>query len=461
MTTRITLSILLTTWVILIVGQAAAFLTARASLLALLDDTIITRASALLESSLGPERSTPQIVQVPRGDEYRIEVDEASLPAADDASNTGPRPRATYQKEFEKLADGKTVRSITIRTTVLRDGQRVPVMINYKRSTEKFEWLMSHLGGMLLLISLACGLTTAWLALKLSRHALRPLHETADVIAGIDEQHLGRRIDVGKMPVELVPMTRRLNEMLERLQGVFQQRKQVLADAAHELRTPTAALLTTLEVALRRPRDQAALIEAMNSGLADARRMRKLVEQLMEHARSEHLRGPESMQVADVPEMLAECVQIVSPLAREKDVAITQDVPADLPFLTQRERLRSIVLNLLSNAIEYNKSGGTIHLAAERQDGVLRLTVADTGVGIAREQLPQVFEPFYRGGNGRGDDPEHLGLGLFLVRSHVEALSGRCEIDSEQGKGTTLRITLPELEPTMPPLAKNEKLSPA
>ncbi|MEA2736669.1 MAG: two-component system, OmpR family, heavy metal sensor histidine kinase CusS, partial [Humisphaera sp.] len=261
-------------------------------------------------------------------------------------------------------------------------------------------------------------------------------------------QNLGRRIDVNAMPIELVPMTRRLNEMLERLQNVFQQRKQFLADAAHELRTPTAALLTTLEVALRRPRDQAALMETMKSGLADARRLRKLVEQLMEHARSEHLRGPESMQEADVPAMLRECVQIVTPLAREKDISITEELPAELPFVTQRERMRSIVLNLLSNAIEYNRHGGSVRLAAERENGVLRLTIADTGQGITPEQLPQVFEPFYRGGNGRGDDPEHLGLGLFLVRSHVDALHGKCEIDSKVGVGTTLKITLPEPKKT-------------
>jgi signal transduction histidine kinase len=188
-------------------------------------------------------------------------------------------------------------------------------------------------------------------------------------------------------------------------------------------------------------------VAAMQTGLADARRLRKLVEQLMEHARSEHLRGPESMQPTDVPAMLRECVEIVAPLAREKDVTITSEFGEQPSFVTQRERMRSVVLNLLSNAIEYNKQGGAIRLAAEREDGVLRISVADTGVGIATDQLPKVFEPFYRGGNGRGDDPEHLGLGLFLVRSHVEALHGTYEIDSTLGAGTTLKITLPEPKP--------------
>jgi len=441
MTTRITLAILLTTWVILIVGQTAAFLTARARLLSLHDDTIATRAARLAELSGSRNPETP--IDIPEGDRFEIRDERNAI--IDSGVGKSKQPRiSVLQAGFETDARGKRFRTVTVRVNVDRNGQRVPYVATYRRTAEPIERLLSYLAWTLLLISLLCGLATAWLALKLSRAALRPLHKTADVIAEIDEQNLGRRIDADAMPIEMVPMTRRLNEMLDRLQSGFQQRKRFLADAAHELRTPTAALLTTLEVALRRPREPAVLVETMQSGLQDARRLRKLVEQLMEHARSEHLRGPESMQEADVPAMLRECVQIVTPLAREKNISIDQELPAELPFVTQRERMRSIVLNLLSNAIEYNREGGTVKLAAARENGTLQLTVADTGQGINPDQLPQVFEPFYRGGNGRGDDPEHLGLGLFLVRSHVDALHGKCEIDSKLGVGTTMKITLPE-----------------
>ena len=120
-------------------------------------------------------------------------------------------------------------------------------------------------------------------------------------------------------------------------------------------------------------------------------------------------------------------------------------MPEQLPFLTQRDRLRSVLMNVLSNAVEYNKVGGTVRVRAYRDNGSLQLTIQDTGQGISAEQLPHVFEPFYRGGNdNRGDDPSHLGLGLFLVRSHVEALSGQCHIESRPGSGTVLQITLPE-----------------
>src|SRR5439155_17323852 len=118
-------------------------------------------------------------------------------------------------------------------------------------------------------------------------------------------------------------------------------------------------------------------------GLADARRLRKLVESLMELARSEHVRGPEAMVLTDITAVLRDCVEIVKPLAGEKQIAIEQEIPAECNFITQRERLRSVLLNLLSNAIEYNRVGGSIRVECDRDNGTLHLSIADTGQGIA------------------------------------------------------------------------------
>jgi signal transduction histidine kinase len=435
MTTRITLAILLTTWVVLIIGEAAAFFTARQILLALLDDTIITRATAVVQG---------EPLNLPSGDQYQIRGGVEGTTTTQPVGRGGWIRPTLVRSEFVTTPEGHRFRTIELKVPVQREGKLTPVSITYSRPAEMFDKLLSHLASVLLLISLACGLTTAWLALKLSRASLRPLRETADVIAQIDEQQLSTRIKADDLPVELAPMAKRLNEMLERLQSVFQQRKQFLADAAHELRTPTAALLTTLEVALRRPRDQAALLEALQSGLADARRLRKLVESLMEQARGEQKRRA-APEMTDIAELVRECTQIVTPLAREKELDIHQELPETLNFPTERDRLRSVVLNLLTNAIEYNRPGGNIRVSCARDNGHLLLSVADTGVGISPEQMPHVFEPFYRGGiTGRGDDAEHLGLGLFLVRSHVQSLHGECHIESKFGEGTTMRIKLPE-----------------
>jgi two-component system heavy metal sensor histidine kinase CusS len=355
------------------------------------------------------------------------------------------QPVVTH-RQFETL-QGQRYRAITVRAApVARTGTPAPMMIVYRRSAEQFEKLTDYLIAVLTSLGMFCGLATGWVALKVSRAALLPLTRTAETIAAIDEKNLSQRIDEGQLPVELVPMTKRLNELLERLERVFTQRKQFLADAAHELRTPTAALLTTLEVSLRRQRDQKALQDTIHSALTDARLLRRLVDKLMEQARSDHMIDRPVFEELDLAAVLRTCLSTVEPMATEKNVTISAQLPSELRFNTQRDRFQSIALNLLTNAIEYNRAGGTVELRCERQPdqhGKLLLSVSDSGLGISDQALPHVFEPFYRADRQKQGDTDHLGLGLFLVQSHIRALGGQCQIESRSGEGTTVRVTLP------------------
>ena len=115
-----------------------------------------------------------------------------------------------------------------------------------------------------------------------------------------------------------------------------------------------------------------------------------------------------------------------------------------LEFPTQPNRLRSIVTNLLENALEYNRPGGHVELACEVTDDELKIAVRDTGQGIREDQLPHVFEPFYRGDDVRAaEGGGHCGLGLYLVKSHVDALGGTCAVRSTHGAGSEFTIRLP------------------
>src|SRR5688500_1948559 len=204
MTTRITLAILLTTWVVLIVGETAAFWIAPQSRLVIFDDSITTRAIRVLE-----ERFDKQPNEKPRawgGDQFQIHGPDNQIVTQPLEGARAPQYTIVRKPRFETTEDGKRFRSVDVRTYVQNGGELTPVTITYSRPAEKFDWLLEHLSSMLLLISLACGLTTAWLALKLSRTALRPRRETADVIAKIDERQLGTRLNADDLPVELAPM---------------------------------------------------------------------------------------------------------------------------------------------------------------------------------------------------------------------------------------------------------------
>jgi two-component system sensor histidine kinase BaeS len=115
---------------------------------------------------------------------------------------------------------------------------------------------------------------------------------------------------------------------------------------------------------------------------------------------------------------------------------------------TPPQRLRSIILNLLSNAIEHTLRGGRVELAASRTANALELSIADTGNGIAPEHLPHVFEPFYRADDARTSHSGHLGLGLFLVRTHAQAMGGTCTVESEFGRGSRFTVALPQPDPS-------------
>jgi signal transduction histidine kinase len=157
----------------------------------------------------------------------------------------------------------------------------------------------------------------------------------------------------------------------------------------------------------------------------------------------------------DVSALLQQCADAMAPLLGLRRLTLHRSVPPGLRASTAPGRLRSVVTNLLSNAAEYNRPNGTISLFCTAGESELRITVADTGLGIAPEHLPYLFDPFYRGDQARSQDRtaeggpdedalrQHLGLGLSLVRAHVQAVNGSISVESRVGEGTVLTITWP------------------
>jgi two-component system heavy metal sensor histidine kinase CusS len=478
MTRRITLAILLTVWAMLAAAGVAVYWSARPLLLADLDATLVEEAANLPEL-VPPRRHKGSPVALIGEDRYRIEdvaTGRKVRPPA--AGGEGVEPQVVAASSSVR-ADGLRLRTVTIRTLAqprpeadaatnaatnapgaadVQSARRTEpreVLVTYTGSAEPFHRLMDRLAVTLAAVGLAGAAIAAAIAYRVSRAALRPLRRTADVIGTIDERRLDRRIRADELPAELVPMAGRLNEMLQRLEEAFAQRRQFLADASHELRTPVAALMMGLEVALARPRDAESYRRALRDALGDAAQLRRLVETLMEQVRSERFAHEEPTAAADVSALLDECVAVVGALAAPRGVTVRRRYPGGLRLTTQPNRLRSVMTNLLANAVEYNRPGGAVELVASASaDGGLDLDVRDTGPGIPEDLVPRLFEPFSRGDGARGGVPSppateggdgagHLGIGLFLVRSHLDALGGTCTVDSLVGQGTTFRVHLP------------------
>jgi signal transduction histidine kinase len=461
MTRRIACAILVTVWAMLIASGVTAYLTTRAVLLADMDETLFAQASALPELMPAGNATAPASALAPAmglpasagGDLYVIQTTTNGRklrPGADAAQ--GPGKLAAQDgpqivaKTFSTLADGRRVRAVTLKALAKPTeprGAPVPVLVTYRGSAESFDQLLDRLAWTLAGSCLAGGLLAAGIAYAVSYVSLKPLRHTAELVGAIDVRHLDRRIPAESLPPELLPVAARINEMLTRLEQAFAQRRKFLADASHELRTPVAALVTGLEVSLARQRQAEAYRSSLASALAEASQLRSLVERLMEQVRSETFSHDEAWQSVDLSTLLDECASAAATLGRGRGIEVRRDFPVGMVFSTQPGRLKSVITNILSNAVEYNKPNGTVDVTASVSSLGLELDVSDTGFGIEPDKLPNVFEPFFRGDDSHRSDAGHLGLGLFLVKSHLEAMNGRCTVESQPGVGSTFHIRVP------------------
>jgi signal transduction histidine kinase len=450
MTRRIAVSILLTVWAILIAVGVSTYLTARTILLADLDAAIMARAASLAQVTDATGRRFVNSRPIRVSDRFLVRNDIGQT-----LGRTEPGERDTGPKlldaAFVRMPDGAHYRRVTLRAFGHPEDaidKVVPVTVTFSGSAEEFDRFTNHLTWTLVGCTAAGGALAACIAWFVARASLRPLRATAQTIGAIDERALNRRVDTANLPAELKPVGLRLNDMLERLEQAMTRRKRFLADAAHELRTPVAAILTAVEVAVRRPRDSNDYRAVLNTCLLDARLLRDLVESLMTQARAEVPTLDEPPEPIDLATVVEQVLASLMPLANEKSIQVEQDVPAGVTLLASPNRLRSILMNLVGNAIEHNGAGGAVRVAAAVNRNpddarVVRMSISDTGPGIAAHHLPHLFEPFYRVDKSRGGADGHLGLGLFLVKTHVQAMSGQCAVRSTEGSGTTFELTFP------------------
>ncbi|MEP6668391.1 MAG: ATP-binding protein [Chthoniobacter sp.] len=298
-----------------------------------------------------------------------------------------------------------------------------------------FGGALAAIGG----VVLAAGLLGGW---WLVTRAMRPVEEISATATRIAAGDLSQRISTDEADSELGQLAGVLNTTFARLDSLFAQQVRFTADAAHELRTPVAVMLTQTQSALARERPGAEYRETLEACQRATQRMRRLIESLLELARFDA--GQESLRrdACDLAKIAGDCLELIRPLAAARRIQIHADLPA-APCRGDAERLAQVVTNLLSNAIDYNREDGEIHVTTSGADGIATLTVRDTGTGIAPNDLPHVFERFQRGDKARTAAAGHSGLGLAITQAIVNAHGGSIEAASEAGAGATFTVKLP------------------
>jgi heavy metal sensor kinase len=296
----------------------------------------------------------------------------------------------------------------------------------------------------LLAIGAGTVLATMLGGLLLIGYGLFPLRRLSEAVSRVSPRDFRLPLDpADRLPRELTPIRDRFQHTLDELRKAFEREKQAAADISHELRTPVASILTTVEVALKKPRSPEEYRETLRECREVARQMRQLVERLLALARldagSDRLRP----RPVDVGELVTECAALVRPLAGERGLDLRVNCPKPVTWTTDPDKLREVLVNLLHNAVQYNRPDGAIDVSAEAADGWLDLQVHDTGVGIEPKAFDHIFERFYRADSSRHADDLHAGLGLSIVKGYVGLLGGTISVESQVGRGSTFRVRLP------------------
>jgi two-component system, OmpR family, sensor kinase len=291
----------------------------------------------------------------------------------------------------------------------------------------------------------------------LAKYFIQPVEDITKLAEDISEHNLSKRLPVRRVNDEITRLSNTFNEMIERLERSFQQIRQFTGDASHELRTPLAILMGELEVALHSRKTPAEYRELIASALEEVSRLSQVVKNLLELSRADSGQVPLDLSQLDLSALVEDMTEDAVMLAEEKSITVRSSVEPAIMLTGDKVRLHQVMLNIIDNAVKYTPVGGSITIALRRQDSDALISVSDTGLGIPEDDIPHIFDRFYRVDKSRSGEVSGHGLGLSIVQWVVEAHAGRIKVTSHVGRGTIFFIWLPTEQKTQTGVIPSEE----
>ncbi|MBI5034375.1 MAG: HAMP domain-containing protein [Chloroflexi bacterium] len=288
-------------------------------------------------------------------------------------------------------------------------------------------------GGIAILLGVVLGLL-------ISRTIAAPLSSVAQAARKFASHDWSQRVKVQGAD-EIADVAREFNEMADELERAEIQRRNLMADIAHELRTPLTVLQGNLSAMLDGiyPLERAEIATLYD----ETRLLKRLVDDLRELALADAGQLQLNPQTVDIAKTLRDAVTNFSIAADTEQVHLDIQTPEVLMGVADPERLAQVIRNLMANALRHTPPNGSIHLSAQVEDKLIRVSVSDTGEGIAPEDLARVFERFYRSDKSRARASGGTGLGLAITKAWVETMGGQIQVSSELGRGSCFSFTVP------------------
>jgi heavy metal sensor kinase len=283
----------------------------------------------------------------------------------------------------------------------------------------------------------------------LARRSLRPVGAITLTARRIGARHLSQRIARTGSGDELDRLAETLNDMLDRLEKHVHRMQQFTADAAHELRTPLAALRGTTEVALSQARSAEELRAVLEDNMEHYTRLSRIADDLLLLARADVGQLPLARENICLDRAVADVVDLYAPLAQERGIELKVTEGPEVWLHADGARIRQLLGNIVDNAVKYAGDGSHVTVALADADGRATLTIADDGPGIALDDLPHLFDRFYRADRSRSSRAAGgAGLGLPISRMIAELHGGTIDLQSAPHAGTRVIVSLPRPDGT-------------
>lgn len=398
-------------------------------------------AHEVSEAADGPRQVLIRVLTTVRDLVLETPDMEKRLPAARfHAPASGETPH--YETIDE---NGFRFRALSVRVPLKAEGWPKDTVVQIAMDTTLDDMAVDRFRIVLVAVILVSGALCALVGWIIIRRQLSPLRRVIHATASIERATANERLDTAGLPTELALLGFEYNNMLDRLEGAYSRLRQYADNVAHELRSPVNRMLLNVEVALSKSRDEASYRDVLENTREDMLTMAQIVDTLLFLARAESDEIQLQMEPVRLAEEIADVHEFYLALAQEKgiELRIGTDPDPELVIVGHAMLLKRALSNLLSNALSHTPPGQFIDITAHRDGDSVVVAVADGGDGIEAEDLPYVFDRFFRGDRSRSSSERRLGLGLSITKSIVAMHHGLIAVVSTKGTGTRFSMTFP------------------
>ncbi len=283
---------------------------------------------------------------------------------------------------------------------------------------------------------------TGFAAYFISKAAFKPITLMADTAKNISVENLDKRLELPKAKDEVRRLGETLNEMIERIDNAFKSQKRFVANASHEIKTPLTVIQTELEILEKKLNDSDSQ-ESLRNALSEIENLTGLTNSLLTIVKLDASQSKLNLSLIRIDELLADCIQTLNKAAINKNIQINLSIDDPVEINADKEKLKSVFLNLMDNAIKYSYLNSQIKITIDKRDNNISICIENSGPGIPLSDIPYIFNRFYRSNEIRAEI-NGSGLGLAIAKEIIELHRGKIKVESTTGEKTTFTVILPE-----------------